>query len=989
MARSAYHLEFKGKKLKDMKKSLLLAIAALCATMTFAITPEELADSLNVFASQRAYLGKVKVSDIQIDEKNITITTCNRLSCVSLSPQEIDELKSSVRQWVGGAPTAQVNILSDGKELNEWVTAIYQKRDKKLQYKPASAKYPLVHNASQPYSAKQGLDGKHIALWGSHGIYYVQAYRMWKWQRARLWTTIEDLYTSSYTMPFLVPMLENAGAVVLQPRERDTQLHEVIVDDSQLAMGITPAEGTGWGRPLKPLLEGDNPFAMGGYSTVKSTAQYTPNLPEGGEYAVYVSYKSLPKSNPQAEYTVVHKGISTTYHVNQQMGGGTWIYLGTFDFGTDANSNYVTLTHKGKHITTTDAIKFGGGWGSVARYPHPEIGDDDFYTKKDTHSQEVVTDSTKHIENQVFATTSGYPRYIEGARYWLQYAGIPDSVYNYTGSKNDYTDDFSCRGRWVNYLAGGSTAYPEGPGLNIPVNMSVAFHSDAGCHPTDKLVGTFMFYTIKDDDKETTYPSGGDRICNRDFADYIQTQIVEDIRQTMMPTWQKRHLMQKSMSETRNPKVPSTIIELLSHHNYYDMTFGLDPKFKFIASRAIYKGMLRFIHQTTGTPYVVQPLPVQKMNISYTNNDSLHIRWAERVDRLEPTATPTYYIVYTRTSQLRDGQWQTSDWDNGIRVTTPHATLPIQRGVKYDIMVRAGNDGGVSLPSEVLSAYIDAKYDNKLALIINGFHRVDAPEMFGIDSITGGVVPGSYAVSYGKEISFLGEQFDYDRTNMWESDDDCGFGMCHADKQKEVNIGNTFDYPSMHGNTLAQMGISYVSTSINAIESLEPYTLVDIIMGKEKGEKTDTIGCIPMHLRKAIETYTEQGGKILLSGSYIASDMRHTCDTAFTHNVLHYRYKTEKASTCGRINFQYNILPTQQYEYYTKPNPQVIECEWPDGIEPMTGGVRIARYDDTYVNAGVAYQDDKNRMIILPFMLESVKEFDSLYSDCINWLLHP
>ena len=970
----------------NMKKSFLLAIAILCATVSFAITTKELADSLNVFASERAYLGKVKVSDIQMDDKNITITTCNRLSCISLSPQEIADLKESVRQWVGGASTANVSIISDGKELDEWVTAVYKKRDKKLQYKMASAKYPLVHNASQPYSAKQGLDGKHIALWGSHGIYYVQAYRMWKWQRARLWTTIEDLYTSSYTMPFLVPMLENAGAVVLQPRERDTQLQEVIVDDSQLATGLTPAEGTGWGRPLKPLLEGDNPFAMGGYSTVKNIAQYTPNLPEEGEYAVYVSYKSLPKSNPQAEYTVVHKGISTTYHVNQQMGGGTWIYLGTFDFGTDANSNFVTLTHKGKHITTTDAIKFGGGWGSVARYPHPEIGHDDFYTKKDTHSQEEVTDSTRHKEMQVFATTSGYPRYIEGARYWLQYAGIPDSVYNYTGSKNDYTDDFSCRGRWVNYLAGGSAAYPEGPGLNIPVNMSVAFHSDAGCHPTDKLVGTFMFYTIKGDDKETTYPSGGDRICNRDFADFIQTQIVEDIRHTMMPTWQKRHLMHQSMSETRNPKVPSTIIELLSHHNYYDMTFGLDPKFKFIASRAIYKGMLRFIHQTTGTPYVVQPLPVQQMNVSYANKNTLQISWNERVDRLEPTATPTYYVLYTRTSQLKNGEWITSDWDNGMVVNQNSATISIERGVKYDFMVRAGNTGGVSLPSEVLSAYIDPKYDNNLALIINGFHRVDAPEMFGVDSITGGVVPGSYAVSYGKEISFIGEQFDYDRTNMWESDDDCGFGMCFADKQKEVNIGNTFDYPSMHGKVLAQMGISYVSSSINAINSLTPYTLVDIIMGKQKSEKNDTIGCIPMHVREAINHYTAQGGKILLTGSYIASDMRRTCDTAWTHNVMHYRYKTEKASICGRINFQYNILPTQQYEYYTKPNPHVIECEWPDGIEPMRGGVRIARYDDTYVNAGVAYQDDKNRMIILPFMIESAKDFSGLYSECIKWL---
>lgn len=969
-----------------MKKTWIIAFVSAICVSVFAITPEELADSLNQFASQRANVGKVKVSDIKINEKDITITTCNRLSCISLSPQEIAELKDSVRTWVGGEPKAQVYIFSDDKELDEWVTAIYKKRDKNLQYKMASAKYPLVRNASQPYSAQQGLDGKHIALWGSHGIYYVQAYRMWKWQRARLWTTIEDLYTSSYTYNFLVPMLENAGAVVLQPRERDPQLHEVIVDDSQLSSGITPAEGRGWGKPAGPLLEGHNPFAMGGYSIVNNYAQYTPNLPEAGEYAVYVSYKSLPKSNQQAEYTVVHKGIKTTYHVNQQMGGGTWIYLGTFDFGTDVNSNYVTLTHKGKQITTTDAIKFGGGWGSVARYPHPEIGHDDFYLEKATHSQEDVTDSTRHKEMQVLATTSGYPRYIEGARYWLQYAGIPDSVYNYTGSKNDYTDDFSCRGRWVNYLAGGSEAYKEGPGLNIPVNMSVAFHSDAGCHPTDKLVGTLVVYTDYDDDKQTTYPAGGDRICNRDFADYIQTQIVQDIRQTVMPNWQKRHLWRHSLSESRNPKVPSMLIELLSHHNYYDMTFGLDPKFKFIVSRAIYKGMLRFIHQTTGTPFVVQPLPVQQMNIQYSDNDSLLIQWKERVDQLEPTASPSYYILYTRTSQMKNGEWVTTDWNNGVKIQTAHTTIPVQRGVKYDFMVRAGNNGGVSMPSEVLSAYIHPTFQNELALIINGFHRIDGPEMFGIDSVTGGVVPGSYAVPYGKEISFIGEQFDYDRTNLWESDDDCGFGMCQADKQKEMNIGNTFDYPSMHGKALAQMGISYVSTSVNAIDSLTPYTLVDIIMGKQKGEKNDTIGCIPLHLRNAIQEYTNKGGKILLSGSYIASDMRHTCDTAWTHNVMHYRYKTEKASTCGRINFQYNILPTKQYDYYTKPNPHIIECEWPDGIEPMTGGVRMARYDDTYVCAGVAYQDATNRMIILPFMLESVKDFNALYTECIKWL---
>ena len=35
----------------------------------------------------------------------------------------------------------------------------------------------------------------------------------------------------AYTLPMLVPMLENAGANVFVPRERDWQVHEVIVDN--------------------------------------------------------------------------------------------------------------------------------------------------------------------------------------------------------------------------------------------------------------------------------------------------------------------------------------------------------------------------------------------------------------------------------------------------------------------------------------------------------------------------------------------------------------------------------------------------------------------------------------------------------------------------------------------------------------------------------------------------------------------------------------
>lgn len=52
------------------------------------------------------------------------------------------------------------------------------------------------------------------------------------WQRPRLFCTTEDLFTQSIVVPYLIPMLENAGAVVFTPRERDWQRNEVIVDNN-------------------------------------------------------------------------------------------------------------------------------------------------------------------------------------------------------------------------------------------------------------------------------------------------------------------------------------------------------------------------------------------------------------------------------------------------------------------------------------------------------------------------------------------------------------------------------------------------------------------------------------------------------------------------------------------------------------------------------------------------------------------------------------
>ena len=51
---------------------------------------------------------------------------------------------------------------------------------------------------------------------------------------------------------------------------------------------------------------------------------------------------------------------------------------------------------------------------------------------------------------------------------------------------------------------------------------------------------------------------------NRNLADWIQTQVTEDIRH-IAPEWTRRQLKEANYCETRVPVVPSIILELLSH----------------------------------------------------------------------------------------------------------------------------------------------------------------------------------------------------------------------------------------------------------------------------------------------------------------------------------------------------------------------------------------------------------------------------------------
>ena len=77
---------------------------------------------------------------------------------------------------------------------------------------------PWVYDESRPYFISHGLFDRHISLWASHGIYYDTKKSRWRWQRPNLFGTTEDLFPQTIVVPYLIPMLERAGAVIYTPR---------------------------------------------------------------------------------------------------------------------------------------------------------------------------------------------------------------------------------------------------------------------------------------------------------------------------------------------------------------------------------------------------------------------------------------------------------------------------------------------------------------------------------------------------------------------------------------------------------------------------------------------------------------------------------------------------------------------------------------------------------------------------------------------------
>lgn len=996
-----------------MKSFRIVALLTICclspqAAMSQLLTPETQAaigDYLTTFSCKEISVGKIKVDSVAVNGKVLQLFANMNCSYIPFREENVKEIYKEVGALLPAEyANHNVRIFTNNHAIEELIPlALRNKKDKKQKTFSHKVNQPLVTRLSVPYSPKHGLQDKHIALWQSHGYYYEPKLTRWEWQRARIFQTVEDLYTQSYVLPYLVPMLENAGANILIPRERDTQMHEVVVDNDgcrnhSLYREVNAAntkqkpwytgEGEGFAHLRDQYIDFENPFREGTYraiTTIKngqeSYAEWIPSIPEEGKYAVYVSYKSLPNSTEDALYTIHHKGGESTFSVNQKMGGGTWIYLGNFDFDKGkSDKQRVVLSNKSAkagRIVTADAVKIGGGYGNIAR----RIAEDGITTENVKSSDGATAATTQLPKVDYPYETSGYPRFTEASRYWLQWAGIPDSIYSDSKGKNDYTDDYKSRGIWVNYLAGGSTVNPNEEGLNIPIDMALAFHTDAGTTLNDSIIGTLGIFCTKAYDE--VYANGASRYAARDLTDLVQTYITDDIRALYEPNWTRRGMWNQSYYEARVPRVPAMLLELLSHQNFADMRYGNDPRFRFTVSRAIYKGILRFISSQYGQEFVVQPLPVDHMSLHFTNEHTIELTWQPVDDPLEPTAKAQRYIVYTRIGN--------GGFDNGVIVNSTTYQATQAPGVIYSYKVTALNDGGESFPSEILSA---AKAPNAKGevLVINGFDRISAPADFNTsDGLAGFCDAIDHGVPYINDISYIGSMKEFRRAIPWMDDDASGFGDSYANYETMVIAGNTFDYPAAHGAAILHAGHSFVSCSNEAVESgvvnLNNYKIVDLILGKQRQVKMGRGGVTPnefktftKEMQHAITAYCKAGGHIFVSGAFVGTDLWDNPDATkedkeFATNVLKYKWRVGQAATMGKVKSvasPYNQFDGN-YSYHHELSQEAYVVESPDGVIPAgDGAYTIFRYSENNISAGVAYEGDY-KTCVLGFPFESLR----------------
>ena len=742
------------------------------------------------------------------------------------------------------------------------------------------------------------LSGKTLFVSAGHGWVYSTSASGWVTQRGITQGMREDDSNAEIVSYFLIPYLQNAGGMVLSVRERDRQENMVIIDDAdgtayEAQDGIYEEHGSweknttdtygGYGRISYPIERNVNPLKNGRFRSAAASsdtwARWTANIPEDGFYHVYVSYRRIDGNTDAAVYTVRHAGGSTNVTVNQQHHGNTWIDLGRFYFrqGLSRESGSVTLSGTSGNLIA-DAVRFGGGTGLIKRG----------------------------------TSTSGKPRWEEAATHNIQFmGGVSGETYGV--SSNDRDDDVRARSRWA--------AWENEPSDD---SLYIAFHSNAPCDTCDpNEYDGLSTYTYNNN------PAEG----SEDLAEFVHKRILNSVKSLFDNTYKQigNGLLSGDYGEinpTCNNEMPSIIVELAFHTSPVDSARLKNPKYRDIASRAAYQGIVQYFAEKDGTEAVFLPGSPQNLRTKVNENGSVTLFW----DAPE-SDSPNYYKGHPATGYYVQTSTDGNAFDDGTDVGNVlqfTGNFELDKPVYFRVV--AYNAGGVSFPSAVATA-VPAEHGSQI-LLVDGFERIDNHM-------------ARYHAGDSENHRYILEYI------------------------------NSFDYAKYYAPLFSELGYSLDFTQRTNVAGMDlsNYDMVVWFLG----EQSTADGTFNADEQEKIAEFIENGGALFVSGAEIGWDLDRkgdAADKAFFNDTLNAKYVSDESGLYTFFGVDDFSAISGNYDDGT----YIYQAEYADVLAPFdeNTGKTVLFYDEAQtLSAGVLTNSGEKKVFVLGFPFETILEKDS------------
>ncbi len=494
---------------------------------------------------------------------------------------------------------------------------------------------PPVSIDGQPPGA---LSGKRVVVDPGHGQFFHETYG-WIFQRSPINGLHEDKHTNEIVMDWLRAHLEGAGARVLSTRAPHRQSINVIIDNGDPGYTETGAWTTTSNAGLG--YHGSYRYAAVSRAGVTATATWSATLPERGDYPVWLYFYAGADRSERASFTIQHAGGATRVRLNQQLDRQRWVYLGTYPF-VPTRPAAVTLDNLdpgapvGQEVVVlADAVRFGVGLGDFLHSGKP----------------------------------SGSARWIEESFYYMLDHGAPETVYHTRMTERD--SGLISRPLYADWQ--GADAF-------------VSLHTNAADMPN---VGSGLSSYV-----HSTMPSAGsDKLQSAVHAELLRTT-----RTLYVKDFRDRGKLSADFAVVREIKtMPAVLLELAFHDTETpDAMLLRDPNYRRDLSRAIYKGVLRYLDAGA----VVAPLPPTLTEVTNLGDGQLRVRWQPQTDPLEPTATAQWYRLFVMHGETGFGS------PVEVHGATEYVLTGLAPGAVISFQLRAVNAGGESLPSLALGAKV-------------------------------------------------------------------------------------------------------------------------------------------------------------------------------------------------------------------------------------------------------------------------------------------